>query len=81
MQVKKQQLDMKQWTGFKLGKEYVKTVCCHLVYLTSMQRGERGSGAGGRGPGVWTKPAEAAVDEAATVAVRVFGSGRADERR
>ena len=25
MQVKKQQLDMKQWTGSKLGKEYVKT--------------------------------------------------------
>ena len=39
MQVKKQQLelDMEQWTGSKLGKEYVKAVYCHLVYLTSMQ--------------------------------------------
>ena len=39
MQVKKQQLelDMKQWTGLKLGKEYVKAVCCHLAYLTYMQ--------------------------------------------
>ena len=41
MQVKKQQLDMKQWTGSKLGKEYVKTVCCHPAYLTSMQRTSR----------------------------------------
>ena len=23
---------MKQWTGSKLGKEYVKAVCCHLAY-------------------------------------------------
>ena len=40
MQVKKQQLelDMKQWTGFKLGKEYVKAVYCHPAYLTYMQR-------------------------------------------
>jgi len=39
MQVKKQQLppDMEQWTGSKLGKEYVKAVYCHPVYLTSMQ--------------------------------------------
>ena len=39
MQVKKQQLehDMKQWTGFKLVKEYFKDVFCHPVYLTSMQ--------------------------------------------
>ena len=38
MQVKKQQLDlnMKQWTGSKLGKEYVKAVYCHHAYLTSM---------------------------------------------
>ena len=38
MQVKKQQLepDMEQWTGSKLGKEYVKTVYCHPVYLTSV---------------------------------------------
>ena len=27
----------KQWTGFKLGKEYLKAVCCHPAYLTSMQ--------------------------------------------
>ena len=39
MQVKKQQLelDMEQQTGSKLGKEYVKAVCCHLAYLTYMQ--------------------------------------------
>ena len=39
MQVKKQQLepDMEQQTGFKSGKEYVKAVYCHPVYLTSMQ--------------------------------------------
>ena len=39
MQVKKQQLelDMEQQTGFKLGKEYVKAVYCHPVYLTYMQ--------------------------------------------
>ena len=39
MQVKKQQLelDMEQWTGSKLGKEYVKAVYCHPAYLTSVQ--------------------------------------------
>ena len=39
MQVKKQQLepDMEQWTGLKLGKEYVKAVYCHPAYLTPMQ--------------------------------------------
>ena len=39
LQVKKQQLepDMEQWTGSKLGKEYVKDVYCHPVYLTYMQ--------------------------------------------
>ena len=39
MQVKKQQLelDMEQWIGSKLGKEYVKAVYCHLAYLTYMQ--------------------------------------------
>ena len=38
MQVKKQQLelDMEQWTGSKLGKEYIKAVYCHSVYLTYM---------------------------------------------
>ena len=36
MQVKKQQLEpvMEQQTGSKLGKEFVKAVYCHLVYLT-----------------------------------------------
>ena len=40
MQVKKQQLelDMKQQTGSKSEKEYVKAVYCHLAYLTYMQR-------------------------------------------
>ena len=40
MQVKKQQLepDMEQWTGSKLGKDYIKAIYCHLAYLTSMQR-------------------------------------------
>ena len=39
MQVKKQQLelDMKQWTGSKLGKEYVKAVYCHPAYLTYIE--------------------------------------------
>ena len=39
LQVKKKhlELDMKQWTGSKLGKEYVKAVYCHPVYLTYMQ--------------------------------------------
>ena len=36
MQVRKQQLelDMDQWTGSKLAKEYIKVVYCHLAYLT-----------------------------------------------
>ena len=40
MQVKKQWLepDMEQWTGSKLGKEYVKAVYCHPAYLTYRQR-------------------------------------------
>ena len=39
MQAKKQQLEwgMKQCTGSKLVKKYVKAVCCHPGYLTSMQ--------------------------------------------
>ena len=39
MQVRKQQLelDMKQQTGFKLGKEYIKAIYCHPAYLTYMQ--------------------------------------------
>ena len=38
-QVKKQhlELDMRQQTGSKLGKEYVKAVYCHLAYLTYIQ--------------------------------------------
>ena len=32
-----QEPDMEQWTGSKLGKEYVKAVYCHSAYLTSMQ--------------------------------------------
>ena len=39
MQVRKQQLelDMKQQTGSKLEKNYIKAVYCHLAYLTCMQ--------------------------------------------
>ena len=39
MQVKKQQLepDMKQQTGSKLGKEYVKAIYFHPAYLTYMK--------------------------------------------
>ena len=39
MQVKKQQLelDMEQWIGSKLGKEYIKAVYCHPAYLTYTQ--------------------------------------------
>ena len=39
MWVKKQQLelDMEQWTGSKLGKEYDKAVYCHPAYLSYMQ--------------------------------------------
>ena len=39
MQVKKQELepDVKQWTGSKLGKEYLKAAYCHPAYLTYMQ--------------------------------------------
>ena len=39
MRVKKQQLElnMEQWTGSKLGKEYDKAVYCHPAYLTYKQ--------------------------------------------
>ena len=39
MQVKKQQLepDKEQWTGFILGKEYVKAIYCHPAYLMYMK--------------------------------------------
>ena len=34
-EVKKQQLElnMEQWTGSKLGQEYIKAVYCHSAYL------------------------------------------------
>ena len=37
--VRRQQLepDMEQWTGSKLGKEYIKAVYCYPAYLTYMQ--------------------------------------------
>ena len=31
------ELDMEQWTGSKLGKEYIKAVYCHPAYLTYIQ--------------------------------------------
>ena len=39
MQVKNQQLepDMEQWTGSKMGKEYVKALYCYLAYVTDIQ--------------------------------------------
>ena len=39
MQVKKQELelDLQQWIGSKLGKEYIKAVYCHPAYLTYVQ--------------------------------------------
>ena len=39
MHVKNQQLELniEQWIGFKLGKEYVKAVYCHPAYLIYMQ--------------------------------------------
>ena len=39
MQAKKQKLepDMEQWTGSRLGKEYVKAIYCYPVYFTYMQ--------------------------------------------
>ena len=51
MQAKKQQLeqDMEQWTGLKLGKEYVKTVYCHpalyaeyILWNTGLEDSETG---------------------------------------
>ena len=43
MKVKKQQVepDLKQQTGSKLRKEYIKAVYCHLAYLTYMQNTSR----------------------------------------
>ena len=42
IQAKKQHLesDMEQQTGSKQGKEYVKSVYCHPVYLTYLQNTE-----------------------------------------
>ena len=39
MQVRKQwlELDMEQWTGSKLGKDYVEAVYSHPAYLTYIQ--------------------------------------------
>ena len=39
MQVKKQQLerDVEQWTGSKMGKEYIQAVYCCPAYLIYMQ--------------------------------------------
>jgi len=40
MQVKKKkqwELDMEQWTGSKLGKDYVQAVYCHPAYLAYKQ--------------------------------------------
>ena len=36
--VEKQQLEMgmEQWTGSKIGKEYIKAIYCHSPYLTTM---------------------------------------------
>ena len=44
MQVKKQQLelDMDQQIGFKLGKEYVKAVYCHLAYNAGLDEAQAG---------------------------------------
>ena len=43
MQFRKQQLelDMEQWTGSKLAKEYAKAVYCHPAYLTYIMRNAR----------------------------------------
>ena len=48
MQFKKQQLepDMEQWTGSKLGKEYIKAVYYHPAYLTYTEYIMRNTGLG-----------------------------------
>ena len=35
------ELDLEQWTGSKLGKEYLKAVYCDPAYLTCMQSSSR----------------------------------------
>ena len=37
MQKQQLVLDMEQWTGSKLGNEYIKAVYCNPAYLTSVQ--------------------------------------------
>ena len=37
MQIKKQQLELEQGAGSKLGKEYIKAVYHHPAYLTYMK--------------------------------------------
>ena len=34
--------DKEQWNGSKLGKEYIKAIYCHPVYLTYMQKCQAG---------------------------------------
>ena len=43
MWIKNQQLEphVEQWTGSKLGKDYLKAVYCHPAYLTYMQSTSR----------------------------------------
>ena len=43
MWVKKQQLEpnIDQWSGSKLGKDYVKAIYCHPAYLNYMQNTRR----------------------------------------
>ena len=45
MQVKKQQLelDMEQWTGSKLGKEYVKALYRHSAYYARVDEAQAGT--------------------------------------
>ena len=37
-------LDKEQWTGSKLGNEYVKAIYCHPAYLTYMHQAKCQSG-------------------------------------
>ena len=41
MQIKKQQLELEQGAGSKLGKEYIKAVNSNPAYLTSMKNTSR----------------------------------------
>ena len=49
MQLKKQQLDMEQWTGSKLGKEYIKAVYLlfnfyveYIVWIAGLDESQAG---------------------------------------